>query len=199
MSERSSHAGRALEPTSGVVTRLVLALLIVSACHADGNFGYRVVGDPRWTAGLRERADDRPVIAAIDSLGDVIVCGAFADPTDVGSGLGRPSAFISKRFGSDGAERWTNRLLGLDSMSYVSIGAMAITAQDEIIVAGSFVGRVDFADHTLRLDTPDPPNHLRVFIARYASDGLLLWVHALPSAGTRMRWLWLSIQLARST
>lgn len=162
--------------------RLLVALLVASGCHAEENLGFTVVGEPRWAISLGGRADDRGMITAFDSIGDVVVCGDVIGPADFGSGLDTatgPRAFITKRVASDGAERWTKRLVGLNSMSYVWIGAMAVTQDDGIVVTGSYIGAVDFGGHVLTLEEPDPPDHSDMFLAKYASDGQLLWVRGL--------------------
>ena len=164
------------------MNRLLVTLLVVSGCHAEENLGFTVVGEPRWAISLGGRADDRGMIAAFDSIGDVVVCGDVIGPADFGSGLDTatgPRAFITKRVASDGAERWTKRLVGLNSMSYVSIGAMAVTPDDGIVVTGSYIGSVDFGGQVLTLDEPQPPDHSDMFLAKYASDGQLLWLHGL--------------------
>lgn len=162
--------------------KLVVALLLVAGCHSEENLGFTVVGEPRWAVSLGGRANDRGFTAAFDSLGDVIVSGHFFGPADFGSGLdsvGGPWPFITKRVASDGAERWTKRLSGLSSSSNLYIGAIAITSADEIVVTGGYVGSVDFGGQTLSLDEPEPPDHGDMFLAKYASDGRLLWVHGL--------------------
>lgn len=161
---------------------LVISLLLVGACHIEENLGFSVVGEPRWAISLGGGGEDRGMLAAVDSIGDVVVCGDFTGPADFGSGLentGGPWAFITKRVASDGAERWTKRLLGLSSMSHVWIGAIAITPQDEVVVTGSYIGSVDFDGQTLTLEEPEPPDHGDMFLAKYASDGQLLWVRGL--------------------
>ena len=167
------------------MNKLLVIALLASGCHDyEENLGFTVVGEPRWAVGLGGRAMDRGMLVGFDSIGDVVACGDFVGPADFGSGLnsvGGPWAYVTKRVGSDGAERWTNRLQGLNSMSHADISAMAITVQDEVVVTGSYFGSIDFGGQVLTLSEPDPPDHADLFIAKYAPDGRLLWVHGLAA------------------
>jgi hypothetical protein len=165
------------------VKKLLVTLLVASGCqYYEENLGFTVVGEPRWAISLGGRAGDRGMLVAFDSIGDVVVAGDFIGPADFGSGLdgaGGPWPYITKRVASDGAERWTRRLVGLNSMAHIDITAMTVTPQDEVVVTGTYVGSVDFGGQTLALAEPNPPDHGDMFIAKYATQGGLLWVHGL--------------------
>jgi hypothetical protein len=165
------------------MNKFLIAGLLAAGCnHYEENLGFSVVGETRWAISVGGRAQDRGMITTFDSIGDVVVCGDFIGPADFGSGLdgaGGPWPFITKRVASDGAERWTKRLLGVGAPSYVGIAAMAITPQDEIVVTGSYWGSVDFGGQVLTFPVPDPPDRNDMFVAKYASDGHLLWVRGL--------------------
>lgn len=160
--------------------KLVAATLLLSACYStEENLGFTVVGEPRWAIGLGSRGNDRGFLTAFDSIGDVVVSGEVWENTDVATGNIWYSSFITKRVASDGAERWTLKLRSLTSASSAWIGAMAVTSNDDIVVCGSYVGSVDFGGQSLSLVEPSPPDHGDMFVARYHSDGTLVWVRGL--------------------
>lgn len=163
--------------------RWLLLVCALGACHSvEENLGFSAVGSTRWAITVGGREDDRAMDVAFDSQGDVIAVGDFTGPADFGSGLdnvGGPWGFITKRVASDGAERWTVRLLGSNVESHVQVTAVAVSPQDEVVVTGNYIGTVDFGGTTLSLDEPSPPDHGDLFVAKYASDGSLIWVHGL--------------------
>ena len=159
---------------------LIVMLLVASGCYStEDNLGFSVVGEPRWALGFGGRGNDRAGYVAFDSIGDVVVAGYLWESTDQSIGLITTSSFITKRVASDGAERWRIKLQGLTRESSIWIGAMDVTHNDEIVVAGAYGGTVDVGGQTLSLSEPSPPSHGDTFIAKYRPDGTLLWAHGV--------------------
>lgn len=164
----------------------LFACCLLAACTADEqNLGLTTgsggassaVGSPRWAVAIGGAYNDRGMSTAIDSIGDVVAVGDEAGPQD-SRGLAPTSSFVTKRVASDGSERWTAQFVPAAIDSYVDALSVAITADDSILVTGSYLGTVDFDGVTLST----MPGRNDTFIAKYTWDGHLQWLRGLDPA-----------------
>jgi hypothetical protein len=115
-----------------------------------------------------------------DSSGNVIVGGNFVYGVDFGSGNsyslnnGIGGVFIGK-YSATGSVIWTKAFSAGTSSSANSV---AVDSQNNVFVAGSFGGTVDFGGVTLTAS-----NQLSMFVAKYSPSGTLLWARAFGGAG----------------
>lgn len=150
------------------MNKLFASLLLLGACNlsTEENLGFTVIGQTRWAIDLGDQMDDRGRFVGVDSVGDVVVVGD--GPRRLGDeGYFYISPFITKRAAGDGAERWSLNFVGR-STGTMGISAMAITPEDNIVIAGTFSGKVDFGGQTHSTTNA-------FFVAKYASDGTLIW------------------------
>jgi hypothetical protein len=132
-----------------------------------------VVGSPRWTVAVGGAYDDCGLSTAVNSIGDVVAAGYEAGPQD-SLGHSLIGSFVTERVASDGSERWTARFVPEAANSDVGAMAVAIAADDSVIVTGNYVGTVNFDGETYST-TPAGDT----FIAKYTSDGHLQWLRGL--------------------
>lgn len=140
------------------------------------------IGSARWAVAVGGGYDDKAVSTAIDSIGDVVAVGTQGGPKDSPWGSNPCSSFVTKRVASDGSERWTAQIVPdppYSSFAYVT--AVAIDAQDSIIVTGTFIGTVNFGGQTLSIAEPTPGSQSNMFLAKYTADGHLAWVRDLDA------------------
>jgi len=105
-----------------------------------------------------------------DAGGNVIVAGNFANDVNFGGGhsfnlgSGITGIFVAK-YSPSGSIQWVNAFPGQSAKS------VAVDSQNNIIVAGTFAGTVNFGGTTLTAN-----NLSSMFIAKYTPSGSLLWV-----------------------
>lgn len=161
--------------------------LLLSACLfactseenlGDSNPGDTVTSTARWAITLGERGYETADAVAVDSHGDVIVAGTGSlAAADLGNGtIGNDSmygwGYLTKRSGVDGSPLWTIPYAG-DSSS-ANIADIAIGSDDTIIIAGGYSGTLSFSAGS----PPIGPGG-GMFVAKYASDGTLVWIEML--------------------
>ncbi|AUX42720.1 hypothetical protein SOCE26_041530 [Sorangium cellulosum] len=98
-------------------------------------------GVPVWARQFGDSSADNPWALAVDSKGNVVLAGeSIYGGIDFGDGPLPPGAFIA-RFNPAGEHTWSKGLGGgLEGV----IPAVAIDANDDVVVAGSFSGPIDF-------------------------------------------------------
>jgi len=106
-------------------------------------------GSHLWSQRFGDGDLQRASALAVDAPGNVIVTGAFYGTVDFGgaalTSAGYYDIFVA-RFGSDGGHLWSQRFG--DGSSQVS-EAVAVDASGNMIVTGSFGGKVDFGGGAL--------------------------------------------------
>jgi hypothetical protein len=119
-----------------------------------------------WGVGKGSSGSELATGVATDANGDVIVTGAFGGTIDFGGGpLMTPnsSAFVAKLASRDGAYLWAH---GYGSQSGTTGAAVATDSARNVVVAGAFLGVIDFGGgHRL-----DAVGFTDIFIARFAAD-----------------------------
>jgi hypothetical protein len=119
----------------------------------------------------------------LDSNGDIAVSGIFFRQTDFGAGVVSGTAydsdmFVAKYSGTDFGYRWAATMLGTE---YAGAAAMAIDAQNNIILTGSLVGTVRFGAQTLSTGIGAPADG---FVAKYSSTGAAVWARGFGGASS---------------
>ncbi|MEY2408483.1 MAG: hypothetical protein QOF48_1153 [Verrucomicrobiota bacterium] len=110
---------------------------------------------------------------AVDHNGDAVVVGEFRAPVSIGGGTltnatpGYEDVFVAKYAGNDGAHRWSKRF-GAAYPEYA--GAVALDANDNIIITGRTSSSVDFGGGPL----PLVPG-MNGYVASLTADGSHRW------------------------
>ncbi len=115
-------------------------------------FKYSASGANLWAKVYGAPWHDEGTSVAVDSSGNTIVTGMFAEVVDFGTGpLGRtgatPWAFVVKLAGNNGATLWSKAFgapIPTAQLTSATGTGVAIDAQGEITVVGSFAGTIDF-------------------------------------------------------
>ena len=147
---------------------------------------YSPTGAHIWSKRFGAASDDVAQSVAVDAAGNVIVAGSFKGTVNFGGnaltayyngfGTATTDAFVVK-FDGSGNQVW--------SKSFGSFGndvaySVATDANSNVIVAGTFYGRVDVGGATLA-STNDSGD---MFLAKYAPAGTLIWANRFGDSGT---------------
>jgi len=126
-------------------------------------------GVPVWANTYHEAADQRALGIAASPSGDVVVVGEFAGQLNLGGGnlsaSGLDGFLVS--FDTNGATNWNRPFGGTNDQSATGV---AVTANGDIVVAGSIRGPCDFGAGSI---TPSGGDD--VFVAKYDATGQPLW------------------------
>lgn len=134
---------------------------------------------PRWVSIIGGAGPQQGTSVALASNGDCIVAGASTDAIVLPGGLmlganGHQDGFVVRLKRGDGLVAWAQ---AYDSATAAEIAALAVDAQDRVIVLGTFSGGLD-----------DGVNHYDAtaadgFIAGISSTGTPQWLVQLGGAG----------------
>jgi hypothetical protein len=125
-----------------------------------------------------------PEAVAVDSGGNVIVAGGYSGNVDFGNGSknagAATDAFVVK-FNSTGVYQWD---AAYGDGSAQSAFALATDDQDDILVAGNYLGLIDLGNG----DLPNPDvATLNVFVAKLAeADGATQWSRGYGDAADQV-------------
>ena len=145
-------------------------------------------GNHTWTKTIGGNYADTASSLAIDNSSNTFVTGIFRGEVDFGNGTDIPSypnsdsIFITK-INSNGTHLWT-KVIGGNSIE--SASSIALTDNGDIIVAGFFMGDVDF-DPSNELDnrtSNTDGNGSDIFITKLSSDGDYLWTKTIAGNKT---------------
>lgn len=158
----------------------ILGLALLAACSDTQNLGDSFTFHaPRWGLSIEPAAGSASPQAiagrvAIDNKGDVIAIGTYTNSINFGTTTLDPPPpdangfWVGKRSGSDGSEKWT---LGLSGQNF-GIGALAVDAQRDVIIAGTMADGFDFGGQYLH-------GYGDAWVAKYDADGALVWASGL--------------------
>ncbi|WP_437588779.1 hypothetical protein [Sorangium sp. So ce1000] len=127
-------------------------------------------GKPLWAEQYGSKngsadASQLPSAIALDSEGNVFISAFSSEPFSLGEDLVGPGHFVSK-LDPDGKPLWSKHLT--DACLLAGVPSLAVTAQGDLVVAGSFCGAIDFGDGVIRSREAD----VDVFLAKLrGSDG----------------------------
>jgi hypothetical protein len=128
---------------------------------------YAVSGDALWSRQLGTSEVDTSSGVSVDAAGNVFIAGATSGALD-GSAGGFGDAFVAK-YSRDGALEWV-RQLGTSQPDAAS--AVSVDAEGNVVIAGYSRGSLDGGREGLDADA---------FVAKYSTDGELLWARQLGS------------------
>lgn len=127
-------------------------------------------GVPLWAVRLGGNKAESGRSIAVDAQGNLTVTGLFRDTVDFGGGArftARGADGFLARLGPDGAVRWARQLGGPnDDIA----DALALDAQGNAVVAGSFSGDLVIGDGKLESSGADD-----MFVAAFDADGHRRW------------------------
>jgi hypothetical protein len=136
---------------------------------------YDRTGKVLWTKRIGAAGDDFGEGVAVDSSDNVIVVGSFATQADFDPATpltGQDNGFVAK-LAPDGTLVWN---LGFGDANSQAALAVAVDANDQIVVAGGFSG-------TLGLGSTSPQTtgggDEDAFVAKLDAGGTVLWVKAM--------------------
>jgi hypothetical protein len=151
--------------------------IFVASYDATGSYRWAFnIGGPPVTGS----ASNAGTSIAVDGAGNVVVAGLFNGTMDFDPGAGTATlsstgwaGFVAK-YGPTGNYLWAFRI-----GSYCNRIDLAVDASDNIVVAGSFSGSVDFnpgtGTATLTSAKLSKSSSLDVFVAKYSSTGAYIW------------------------
>ena len=164
--------------------------LFVASYDADGNYrwAFNIGGTPPNGTGL----DIEGYSVAVDGNSNVVVCGLFSGTMDFDPGSGTASlysegwgTFVAK-YSSTGSYLWALKIGPYTSQR----PSVAIDANNNIVVAGTFSGIVDFnpGSGTNNLTSTKVSKKgtagysLDAFVAKYSSAGAYVWAFRVGSS-----------------
>ena len=139
-----------------------------------------------WTNTFGGGAIDASTATAVDTAGNVYVCGYFngtvdfdsSSGVDIHTSAGAIDSFLVK-YAADGSFQWANTWGGTEDDKALSL---ALDTAGNIYIGGSFRGTVDF-DSGAGTDTWVSTALEDAFVAKYDSDGNYQWAKAFGGAG----------------
>lgn len=143
----------------------------VTVAPAGGGGGWA----PSWVAAPGDDVISRVHVGA-DSEGNLVWAGQLPDELDLCAEYasnGKARTFVTK-LRPDGTHLWST-MLGGDGLGGVQ--ALAIAANDDIVIGGSFNGTLDYGGGSLVSAGRED-----AFVAKLDPDGAVVWAHAGGSA-----------------
>lgn len=136
-------------------------------------------GTPIWAKRFGDTTTQRANSVRTDSLGNVIISGAFQGTINFGAGPMTATQFdgFLVEFAPDGTHKWTKRFgeQAGQAASYQEVGDIALDTADNILATGLFANSIDFNGATLMT-----ANASKQFIASFDSTGGPSWSKQLP-------------------
>ncbi len=124
----------------------------------------------QWARAAGGPREDAARALALDTRGNLLVAGTFNDSIRFGSttltATGATDAFLAK-FSPGGSLLWARQIAGSGNDSAL---AVAVDANNNVLVAGGFFSTVSFGSTSLT-----SAGDQDLFVARYDADGTLLW------------------------
>jgi hypothetical protein len=124
-----------------------------------------------WAKVVGSAQEDQGYAVAIDAAGDIFTAGSFEGTIDLGGGTlttaGSTDLYVA-RFSPAGQAVWTRSFGGVSSDYASGIG---LDAMGNVLVAGGFLGPVDFGTGTLTT-----PGYFDAFVAKLDPTGKTTWV-----------------------
>lgn len=137
-----------------------------------------------WSRIFGDGADQFPIDVAVDAQGNVVVLSKFTgkitlDDAEIES-AGQYDLFLAK-FDASGNYLWSLRVGDRNNQSNCS---MVLDSAGNIILAGSFVGALDFKNVPVTTST----GGMDAFVAKLNPNGVAAWVRKLGDAADQVAW-----------
>jgi len=142
-----------------------------------------------WVKNIGSIANDKGLRCKADNSGNFLFSGTFTDSIEFGDGIylkgnGGTDAYLAKTDDS-GNLLWAKVLKGPRIGRTVDGRAIAIDGDNNIYISGSFVDTLYVEGQILFGQRENPTNPTKdIFIAKYSSDGTLVWVNVFIGPGT---------------
>ncbi len=152
---------------------------------------YNTDGSLAWARQTRNSSVREPKGMAVLSDGSVVIVGSYSGGVTFGpgetnettlAGTGWSDVFVARYAGDNGALIWAKSAV-VGSYSYIAgdeARAVAALSDDSVVLTGSFFKSITFnpddpAPVTLNTVASCNTNDFDIFIARYASNGSVVW------------------------
>ncbi len=151
---------------------------------------YTSAGVPTWSKRFGGTANDFATRVALDSGGNIFLCGYFGSTIDFGGGTlttaGLDDGFIAK-FNSTGVHQWSKKFGNTASDQALSL---AIDPSGNVLLTGVFRGLVDFGGISLESQGSFPglPGGPDAFMAKYTTLGALTWAKSFTNTAGDEGW-----------
>jgi hypothetical protein len=127
-------------------------------------------GDLSWAKSFGDTDNQIGTSVGVDSMGNVLITGSFAGSANFGNGdlntAGSGDVFLAK-FDKNGYLLWSNNFGDASSQGAAS---MAVDPSDNVVVAGSFAGSLDFGGGALVSGGKSD-----IFVAKLDVSGKKMW------------------------
>jgi hypothetical protein len=135
-------------------------------------------GNHVWSRVLGGKDPDRAERLAFDSLGNVVITGAFTGEADVGGGTfvsaGMRDAFVLKLNGTSGAVMWAKQFGGAaDDYGF----GIDTDATDNVLITGRFQDSIDIGAALMSAGGRD------IYVAKLDAAGTPVWANAYGGSG----------------
>jgi hypothetical protein len=143
------------------------------SASGGGGSGGTAIGDAVWAKSFGGTVSAQILSTVVDSTGAPIIAGIFGGPIQLGAtqatcpGTGGQTCGFVAKLDADGGVSWASTFLG-DGLSAFYETLVAVGPSDEVVVAGGFVGAVDFGQGPVGADGSG-----FVFLSRYDASGNL--------------------------
>jgi hypothetical protein len=153
---------------------------LVSAGQSDG---WVAKLDPQghhlWSVRIGGTGADAAIALAVDSKGNVVTTGVFADSVAFGAtsltSAGSFDGFVAKLDASDGHVLWAKQA---NTSARASMQRVAVGKRDEVAVVGIYQGSIDGGMGVMKAVSGWDD-----FVAKLDSDGNVLWLKSYGSDG----------------
>jgi hypothetical protein len=129
------------------------------------------VGEIEWGRLFSGPESESSHAVALDSAGGVVFGGNSSGPIDFGGGVlasGGDGDAVLVKLDASGEHLWSRRF---GDAAFQSIDALAIDADDAVVVSGRCAGTSDAGGGPIA----GPGNHTDILLAKYDADGAHLW------------------------
>ncbi len=138
---------------------------------------YSTSGSHLWSKRFGASSDDAGYAVAVDSDGNVVLTGCFGGTVDFGGGPITSSATINlfvAKYTPEGTHLWSKKFL--NNSANVGYG-LAVDANNNILVTGYFMGKIDFGGGILT-----SAGLSDIFVVKLTSSGTYLWARRFGAA-----------------
>lgn len=139
-------------------------------------------GEVQWARAIGGSGHDFGTGIGVSPDGKIIILGVFADDVQVGGRILRargPQDTLLAALSADGEPLWAR---GLSSPVWDMGTALALDANGDIVVAGSFSGTLDVGDR-IGEQVLHSGGDADAFVARFGADGAPVWARRLGGEG----------------
>lgn len=137
---------------------------------------YDSQGAVLWSKVFGNSSAQAPTRIAADGAGSFAITGRSQGEIDFGGGgldTSTDAVYIAS-FGPDGTHRWSRQYaVGGEADATPSLTSIAFDASGNVIVAGAFLGQVDFGTGVIKSETDT-----NVFVAAWSASGEPIWSYA---------------------